>query len=363
MSSFRVFPILLSLLAIVSTAHAANPELSKQGLEERVEFWKKIFTQYGEDDIVLHDTFHVSLIYDVANDDSLKSKKASIQATLREIRSNLDSPENLSKEALETRDAIASQDIPLTTASLNQLIENIHGQRGIKERFRSGVIRSGRHVDEFREILRKTGVPEELALLPLVESSFENVRSKAGAVGMWQFTRSTGRQYLRVTSKVDDRLNPVKATEAAARLLRDNYKALGNWPLAITAYNHGRNGMLRAQREHGSDLTAIINDYSGPVFGYASMNFYTEFLAAVEVYENYPFYFGELVLDRPNTPSKTPVIKAASATTATTEKYKVQRGDTLWDLAQRFGTSIRSLMELNNLSESAIYAGQILLVK
>src|SRR5204862_3197364 len=129
-------------------------------------------------------------------------------------------------------------------------------------------------------------------LLPLVESSFENVKSKAGAVGVWQFMRGTGRQYLKIANNVDERLDPTKAATAAARMLRDNYDALGDWPIAITAYNHGRAGMMRAKDQYGSSLVTIINDYNGPVFGYASMNFYTEFLAAVEVYKNYPQFFG-----------------------------------------------------------------------
>src|SRR4029434_8272057 len=119
------------------------------------------------------------------------------------------------------------------------LIRNVHTQRGIKEQFRDGIVRSGRHVSEFREILTKAGVPEELAFLPLVESSFDNVRSKAGAVGVWQFTKGTGKLYLTINNKVDERLDPTKAARAAARLLRDNYLALQDWPLAITAYNHG----------------------------------------------------------------------------------------------------------------------------
>ena len=130
---------------------------------------------------------------------------------------------------------------------------------------------------------------------------------------------------------------------------------------------------MRAKGQHGSDLLTIISDYRGPVFGYASMNFYSEFLAAIEVYKNYPQFFGELVLDQPPQ-SKTSPVQLASAKPAKpaapkatpasiADKYKVKPGDSLWVVAQRFGTSIRSLMELNNLKESAIYAGQILLVK
>ena len=62
----------------------------------------------------------------------------------------------------------------------------------------------------------------------------------------FSITRSTGRRYMRVDNVIDERLDPFKATDAAARLLRDNYKRLGAWPLAITAYNHGATGMARA---------------------------------------------------------------------------------------------------------------------
>jgi len=370
MNRFRALPVVV-LFSMVSSAFAANPELPSNGLEQRVDFWKKVYTQYGENDLVIHDVFHVNLIYGVATDDDVTSKVADVKTTLREMRAALQTPDAFSPEAKQVAESIAALGMPLTDALLADLLDNVHTQRGIKERFRDGIVRSGRHVGEFRETLKRAGVPEELALLPLVESSFENVRSKAGAVGMWQFTRGTGRLYLKINNKVDERLDPSKATNAAARLLRDNYNALGSWPLAITAYNHGRGGMQRAQQAHGSELTTIIKDYRGPVFGYASMNFYSEFLAAVAVYDTYTTYFGELALDKPNSaPLKVAAAKAPSApapskakTTAASSKYQVKKGDTLWEVAQRFGTTIRSLMELNKLNESAIYAGQILLVK
>src|SRR5262249_12569274 len=152
--------------------------------------------------------------------------------------------------------------LPVTEPSLADLRENVHTQVGIKERFREGVIRSGRYIDGFQQIFEKEGVPSTIALLPLVESSYENrALSSAGAAGIWQFTRSTGRLYLTVTRKGDERMDPARATRAAARLLHDNYNALGSWPLAITAYNHGRGGMMRAQGEIGSsDITKIIDE-------------------------------------------------------------------------------------------------------
>jgi membrane-bound lytic murein transglycosylase D len=376
---FRATSVLAILLAAVIPAFAEIPSLPSEGLDQRIDFWKKIYTQYGADDVVIHDRVYVNLIYDVANSSNQSAKIADVQNALREIRANLETPENLSPEAAPVFEKIMAQKLPLSAGLIEDLSANVHTQTGIKERFRDGVIRSGRYVEQFRQIMASQGVPTELALLPLVESSFMNAKSKAGAVGVWQFTSGTGRSYLRISSKVDERLDPVKSSEAAARLLRDNYTALGEWPLAITAYNHGRGGMMQAQKLYGSDLPAIIDAYRGPVFGYASMNFYSEFIAAVEVYENYPQYFGELVLERPNSiPQDRPQMMAANtvspkvtpkisptknAAPAAAAKYKVRNGDTLWDIAQKFGLSIRDLMDMNKLNKSAIYAGQILLVK
>jgi membrane-bound lytic murein transglycosylase D len=368
--------LVVVVLALASPALAQRLELPSQGLENRIEFWKKVYTQYGMDDVIIHDRIHVNLIYDVAARGDQNSKITGVQQAIDEIRDNLTTPENLSTYAKQIRDAIMANGVPVNADSLAGLRDNIHTQLGIKERFRDGVVRSGRYLEAFQEIFDRQGIPKDIALLPFVESSFENrALSTAGAAGIWQFTRGTGRLYLNVNRKVDERLDPPKATRAAARLLIDNYNALGNWPLAITAYNHGRAGMMRAQNEIGSDINKVISDYKSPSFGYASMNFYTEFLAAIEVYRNYEQYFGQLTLE---TPSSRPMatsapLRAAAAKpkpptaqttrTAAADKYKVRKGDTLGEIAQRFGVSVRELMDANNLRNSIIHAGQILLVR
>ncbi len=361
----RVTAILLYVLVVASPVFALNPELSCQGLEQRVDFWKKVFVQYGADDAIIHDRIYVNLIYDVAAKATQSAKVTEIRNALREIQANLETPENLSPTAAQMVSAIAAQGLPLSPSLIDGLIANIHVQIGIKERFRDGIIRSGRYVEKFREIMRDHGLPAELALLPLVESAFRNARSKAGAVGVWQFTRGTGKHYLKINRKVDERLNPIRSSEMAAHFLRDNYKALGSWPLAITAYNHGRGGMLQAQKLCGSDLPAIIDGYRGRVFGFASMNYYSEFLAAVEVYEDYPTYFGELALDGSDSLflSDSSVTQAEGRAVAAATKYKVRKGDTLGGIARRFGTPIRDLMARNKLNSQVIYAGQVLLVK
>ena len=359
--------VIVAALALAAPAFAERLELPAHGLESRVEFWKKVYTKYGEDDVIIHDRVNVNLIYDVAARRDQAAKIAVVRQTLAEIRDNLTTPENLSLTAKQIRAAILTNGALLTPASIADLRDNVHTQIGIKERFREGVIRSGRYVEAFQEIFEKQGVPAEIALLPLVESSFENrALSNAGAAGIWQFTRGTGRLYLSLSRKVDERLDPSKATRAAARLLHDNYNALGSWPLAITAYNHGRAGMMRAQSEvRSSDITKVIREYRGPLFGYASMNFYSEFLVAIDVYNSYEQYFGQLALDRPSVrqgivPTVTGVVAKKPAAS---DKYKVRKGDTLTDIAQKFGITVRELMDTNNLRNSVIYAGQILLIK
>ena len=127
-------------------------------------------------------------------------------------------------------------------------MRNIRCQTGQKDRFRAGVIRSGAYMDEIKRIFRNEGLPEDLSYLPHVESSFNpKAYSKSGAAGIWQFTRSTGKHFMKVGYTIDERRDPTLSSHAAAKLLRQNFWKLKNWPLAITAYNHGASGMLRAK--------------------------------------------------------------------------------------------------------------------
>jgi membrane-bound lytic murein transglycosylase D len=94
---------------------------------------------------------------------------------------------------------------------------------------------------------------------------------------------------------VDERFDPILAARGAARYLRNSYDDMGSWPLAITSYNHGYYGMMRAIRELGTtDYMTVRRQYGGPAFGFASKNFYAEFLAALEIAENPLVYFGEM---------------------------------------------------------------------
>jgi membrane-bound lytic murein transglycosylase D len=158
-------------------------------------------------------------------------------------------------------------------------------------------------------IFRAEGLPPDLVYLPLVESSFNvHARSSVGAVGMWQFMLDTGKKFLRIDDVVDERRDPLASTRAAARLLKENRKLLGNWPLAITAYNHGTEGIFRGINSVGSqNLEDLIRSYQSPAFGFASKNFYAEFLAAVEIAKNSETYFPFLRSLRPISLHEVPI--------------------------------------------------------
>lgn len=130
----------------------------------------------------------------------------------------------------------------------------------IDDRFETYLHRSGRYEDLIRSRLREAGLPQDLLYLALIESGMNpDAYSRAHAVGLWQFIASTGRRYgLEVSYWVDERRDPVKATDAAIRYLSDLYEEFGSWYLAAAAYNAGegrvRWGISRTGSENYWDL-------------------------------------------------------------------------------------------------------------
>jgi membrane-bound lytic murein transglycosylase D len=274
------------------------------GIEKQKAFWIRIFTHYDSQQGVLHDGRIALPVYEDlelagrsyrAQRDYVRQRKRELAARLRELAVAVDAGAALDdgQRALLARLPEGS-----TAAEMREFAENVRFQRGLADRFRQGLIQSGALMEHMREILARHGVPEDLMFLPHVDSSFNNAtRSHAGATGIWQFTRGTGRLYMTVGYEVDERQDPIMATEAAARFLRHNHDRLGSWPLAITAYNHGPQSLERITRRMGTrDLAVLIEEYDGRLFKFASKNFYAEFLAAREVAQNYEAYFGPLEL-------------------------------------------------------------------
>ena len=124
--------------------------------------------------------------------------------------------------------------------------------------------------------------------MTFVESMFNTkAHSSAGAAGIWQIMPRTGRELgLKINKKTDERMDVMKATAAAAKLLKRNYKLLKAWPLAVTGYNHGAYGVKRAIRDVGSrDLVDLIDNYKKSTWGFASKNFYAELIAMIRIFE------------------------------------------------------------------------------
>ncbi len=129
-----------------------------------------------------------------------------------------------------------------------------------RDRFSLWIARSGRYLSMIRRIFRERGLPEELAYTAMIESGFSpRAVSRVGAKGMWQFMEATARRYGLVVNRwVDERLDPIKATIAAAAYLGDLYSMFGHWFLAQAAYNAGEARVGRAiQRARTSDFWAL----------------------------------------------------------------------------------------------------------
>jgi len=417
---------LIVLLCVISVAPAfASEEVMPRpaALEPDVQFWIHVYTQIDTNSGFLHDQYNLAVVYDTlhfapdspqsAREHQVDAARERVAAALRRIAAAGDAP--LSADDQRIRDLWGAG---VTPARLREAVDDIRFQLGQADRFRAGLIRSGAWETHIAEALANRGLPAELAVLPHVESSFNPAAySKVGAAGLWQFMRSTGRRYMRIDGAVDDRLDPFRSTDAAAQLLAYNYRVLGTWPLALTAYNHGTAGMLRAKESlHTDDIVTIVRRYNSRTFGFASRNFYVSFLAALDIDRNFEKYFGavqrlseakfrevtlpgyvamgtlERLLDvrtdelralnpalllpvwdgRLRVPRAYRLRLPHGAEQWSTEqlakklspgelyagqpaprRYRVQQGDTLARLAERYGVPIESLARMNRLRISA----------
>jgi len=290
-------------------------------LEPAVAFWERIYTEVGVDEGVIHDT----------------------DGQMRIIaRIDVPRPPQWAARRNAIADALAHHRAALEAEGSPALAERLRFQGGLRQRFREGLERSGRWRPHIRAALAERGVPAALAALPHVESSFNpRARSHAGAAGLWQFTAGTGRRFLRIDPLIDERLDPWRSTTAAAALLAHNYAEIGHWPLAITAYNHGLNGMRRAVREVGSTQYMEIREtYEGARFGFSSKNFYPALIAAVRVDREAREHFPGLERDaavevmRVELPHYTPVdtlLAGLAVDRATLQRLNPALGPSVWD--------------------------------
>lgn len=422
--------LLLSFTALVcftQVAFASDGFPRPAELEHDIAFWRRIYTEVSTRGGLIHDPVRLDVVYEVMElPDDLSSRERSkrIDDTKKKYSRILErlasGAQDLSEEELRVQ---ALWPKGTRRARFEQASEEVRFQLGQSDRFLEGLIRSGAYKDHIARTFEKMGLPRELAALPHVESSFNTYAySKVGAAGMWQFMRGTGRRFLRIDSVVDERLDPYRATEAAARFLEQNYIVLDSWPLALTAYNHGTAGMRRAKEAMGtSDITTIVRNYTSRTFGFASRNFYVAFLAALEIDANPEKFFGPVKLNpvdnsqvlvmggympaaqlasalqmdrealRRLNPSLLPSVwngtrhipkgfelrvpasvdmQALTARLASADKFeaqvadsqhRVRGGETLSGIADRYGVGMTHLAELNGLRRPyRIHAGQVL---
>lgn len=341
---------LLTLLAVFVAVPVIAEETFPYPEELRpdVDFWVSIFTRYNTDEGVLHDNRNLGVVYarlDMpANlgrrerNRRVKKRRDALSSVLRSLARG--KRDNLSAE--EAR-VLALWPADVSNSTLDAAAGRIRFQHGLSDRFRDGLERSGRWRDFIEAELTALGVPVELAALPHVESSYNpDARSHVGASGIWQFTRSTGRRFMQVDHVVDERNDPFEATRGAARLLAYNYSITGNWPMAITAYNHGLSGARRAMRRHGDTAyVEILRNYRGRTFGFASRNFYVAFLAAKQVDQDPERYFPGVVRESPTAYAELRLPDYVPAD----------------DLAQALGVSTKRIAKHNPSLQATIWQG------
>jgi membrane-bound lytic murein transglycosylase D len=294
--------LLLLLLVPALPLRAAEERIPQPPeLQRDVDFWIRVYSEISTSEGFLHDEQDLSLVYrklQFAPDARPADRRAAVDAERRKVEGMLKRLAAGVQDLSTDEQQLAEMFGP--TATRGRYLEAarlVRFQLGQADRFRAGLECSGIWEAHIEETFAGLGLPLELAALPHVESSFDpTAYSKVGAAGLWQFMRSTGKLYMRVDDAVDERLDPFRATEAAARLLQDNFERLGSWPLALTAYNHGAAGMQRARDSMGTtDIATIVRHHKSRSFGFASRNFYVSFMAALTIDRNPQQYFSDLV--------------------------------------------------------------------
>ncbi len=438
------------MLAVAMTAASSQAQQNEPALDPavfpvpavlqpNVRFWRAIFSKYDSTQTVIHDDTNLDVIYDVVDVGDLVEQGASDVAVERARRDRvqraIEKYQGILRALAGQRGAQADPadearvralfaDAQRPSTDFRAAIDRVRAQGGLRDTFRDALRTSGMFIPGIERILAKYGVPTEIARLPFVESMFNyEARSKAGASGVWQFTRSTGRLYLQIGPAVDERSDVWLAAEGAARLLAEHYGRVHSWPVALTAYNHGIAGMVRAVSQVGSnDIGVIVERYHSPSFGFASRNFYAEFVAVATLYAERDEVFPEVdplpalafdefipgkyvsLLDLAHL-TGTPAARLADLNPALDAEvvqghllvpasyplrvpeghladfrdafdelpaarkrdrqlavtYRIDHGDTLGSIARRFGTSVSALQNANHLGRSTrIYIGQSL---
>jgi len=317
-----------------------NPELGIPArLRPRVNFWIDIFGKYTKAQVIIHHRRFPQVrfaLLDIAretagmNDVAFDSyKDRALKALLKAVREDIaylasgEAAKTLQQRNIEQAMRVFGPGVSKYQRIVNDA-ELVRGQSGIRDKTAEAVQRAGRYLPIIEEIfVDEFQLPVELTRLPFVESSFDyRAFSSVAAAGIWQFMPKTARSYMRVGPTVDERLDPIESSRAAAKYLRSAYSRLGTWPLALTSYNHGVAGVLGKVRKFGTaDISSLIeNNSEPPPFGFASGNFFPSYLAAKEIYDNRSEYFPGL---KPEPPLRLTMLRLSRAVMVTEIKNKL----------------------------------------
>ena len=339
--------------ALVRAIPADDPFPHQVELAARVNFWRHVFGVWGRRQVALHDMDNPGLVYEVltvpeSSANHAVDRNEFVRKPFEELVHRLHTLE----QKVARGDELDADEQELlnkfrTIGGISQLPgahDRVRVQYGVREKFLEGIKVSGRYDAVFRRIFRAHGVPEDLAFLPHVESSFQvNARSGVGAVGIWQFTLPAAKSFMHVNNAVDERYDPVLAAEGCARYLAHAHEELGDWGLAITAYNHGVGGMMKARSEFGTDFPRILNEYEGALFGFDSRNFYVEFLAARDVARHAEQYFGSIHREAP----------------LSWEKVALDHSESIYKVARDYGVTLAELTEMNTALTARAARGRV----
>ena len=280
-----------------------------------VEFWFRIYTQYSSEQVVIHDKGNLKIVYNVIDFSELHNNqsihrfsKSKLQSHLsleytRRLKKVLKSMSNKNLSAMnEEEDDIlnilrkSGQKISKYKSHRKKLFlslaNNIRTQTGQRNKVYKGVVRSIAYMPYLKKQIKNFRLPEELLAIPFLESSFNPIaESKVAARGIWQFMPYISNLFMpKIKDNLDYRLNPVIASLAAFHLLKENKLILRRWDLAVTAYNSGPKHLKKAikklsrrRKKSRIGLDYILANYKHPHIGFASKNFYSEFLALVHV--------------------------------------------------------------------------------
>lgn len=286
-------------------------------LKRRTQFWFDIYTKYGEQHHVIHHTRFPWIVYKIIDlDEHFKGKKLHrwtryhkgkrlvqkeknrIRKTLRRLakRKNFRNLRGLERDLYNKLIGVRGS----RKKVFNLAARKIRTQLGQKDFFLNGLKSSNRYLPYMEEEFRDQGLPTELTRIPFVESSFNvKAQSKVGASGIWQIMPRVGKTYFHVNKYIDERNSPLKASMAAADIMKRNYRSLKDWPLAVTAYNVGSYGVRKAlKKSKSTNLPQLITRYHKGSFRFASANFYSSFLAVLHAEKYHQEIFQDLDINK-----------------------------------------------------------------